>query len=375
MTSLAWDQVSAGRLARHGLMPRVGLTTAVQRLIGVQAQVMSAAELALWARVDGLRPADVQAALWQDRTLVKTWAMRGTLHLLTADDLPTVVAARQTRPYRYWIKNFAAYGVSESQYERFLAAVPQVLGDQPLTRAQLAAAAAEHTGVAQLRPALTESHWGSTLKPSAFRGDLCFGPSRGRNVTFVRPRDWLGRWREVDPPTALREVIVRYLDVYGPATPRDFGRWWGAGTALAKRAFHELTASGELAAVDVEGWQAFALRDSLASLEGRPPTGIVRLLPSFDPYTHGLIDCEPLLPQALRNLVFRPQGWVSAVVVLDGRIAGVWDRTSKARRTAVDVRMFSTPSRSVREAIVAEAERLHGFLDADIAVGVATLAP
>ena len=75
--SLTWDQVTAWRLARHGLAPRVGFQDAMRRIIGVQAQVMSAAELALWARVDGLRPADVQAALWQERSLVKTWAMRG----------------------------------------------------------------------------------------------------------------------------------------------------------------------------------------------------------------------------------------------------------------------------------------------------------
>ena len=76
MKSLTWDQVNAWRLAQHGLAPRVGFMGAVQRMIGVQAQVMSAAELALWVRVDGLRPAEVQAALWQERTLVKTWAGR-----------------------------------------------------------------------------------------------------------------------------------------------------------------------------------------------------------------------------------------------------------------------------------------------------------
>jgi DNA glycosylase AlkZ-like len=73
---LTWDQVNAWRLARHGLAPRVAFMEAVQRMIGVQAQVMSAAELSIGARVDGLTRADVQRALWQDRTLVKTWAMR-----------------------------------------------------------------------------------------------------------------------------------------------------------------------------------------------------------------------------------------------------------------------------------------------------------
>jgi hypothetical protein len=190
--SFTWDQVNAWRLAQHGLAPRVGFMDAVKRVIGVQAQVMSAAELALWARVDGVRPADVKAALWRDRRLVKTWAMRGTLHLFTAEDLPVVVAARNVRETRYWMKYFKAYGISEAEYETFLAAIPQVLGGEPVTREQLAVAAAKRTGIEKLVPALVESSWGSALKASAFRGDLCCGPSQGRNVAFVRPRDWLG---------------------------------------------------------------------------------------------------------------------------------------------------------------------------------------
>ena len=67
--------------------------SAAERVLGVQAQVMSAAELSVGARVDGLKQEDVERALWEDRTLVKTWAMRGTIHVLAAEDLPLVVAA------------------------------------------------------------------------------------------------------------------------------------------------------------------------------------------------------------------------------------------------------------------------------------------
>ncbi len=87
MTDLKWDQLNAWRLLQQGLAPRLGrrdLLKAVSRTCGLQAQVMSAAELAVWARVDGLQRRDVQSALWQKRTLVKTWAMRAALHLITA---------------------------------------------------------------------------------------------------------------------------------------------------------------------------------------------------------------------------------------------------------------------------------------------------
>lgn len=335
-------------------------------MIGVQAQVMSAAELALWARVDGLRPADVQAALWQERTLVKTWAMRGTLFLFDAKDLPLVVAARNAKEGRYWVTYFASYGIFEPEYQALLAAIPQVLGGEPMTREQLAAAVAKHTGLARLQSALLESSWGTALKPSAFGGDLCIGPTQGRNVAFVRPSAWLGSWREIDAQAALQEVICRHLSVYGPATPEDFSRWWGWATLKARKAFNAL--GDELAAVEIEGWKAFVLRSSLESIESHSATGIVRLLPMFDAYTHGLLNYDALLPSAFKRLVFRPQAWISAVVLVDGRIRGVWEYKIKRSSALVRVRMFAAPTARVREAIVAEAERLNDFLDTKVSV-------
>lgn len=368
MKLLTWDQVTAWRLARHGLVPRVGFQEAVRRLIGVQAQVMSAAELALWARVDGLRPADVQAALWQERSLVKTWAMRGTLFLFAAEDLPLVVAARNAQASRYWMTYFASYGIFESEYQALLAAIPQVLGDKPMTREQLAVAVATHTGIDQLLLMLTESSWGTAFKPSAFGGDLCFGPTQGRNIAFVRPSAWLGGWREIAPDVALEEIIRRYLSVYGPATPQDFSRWWGGAALQAKKMFKALEAESELETVEVDGWQAFALRSSLEPMESLSASGVVRLLPMFDSYVHGLLDCDPLLPSAFRRLVFRPQAWISAVVLVDGRIRGVWEHKIRRSRALVTVRMFAAPTAKVRRAIAAEAERLSDFLGTTVDV-------
>jgi hypothetical protein len=366
--SFTWDQVTAWRLAQHGLAPRVGFQEAMRRMIGVQAQVMSAAELALWARVDGLRPAEVQAALWQDRTLVKTWAMRGTLFLFAAEDLPLVVAARNATASRYWVKHFESYGIFEPEYQALLAAVSQVLDDKPMTREQLAVAVTQHTGIAQLQSLLSESSWGTAFKPSAFGGDLCFGPTQGRNIAFVRPSAWLREWREIAPDTALREVIRRYLSVYGPATPRDFSRWWGGAALQAKKTFKALEVDGELEAVEIEGWRAFALRSSLEAMASLSASGVARLLPMFDAYTHGLLDFDPLLPAAFRRLVFRPQAWISAVVLVDGRIRGVWEYKVRRSDTLVRVRMFAPPTARVRKAIIAEAERLNDFLDTTVAV-------
>src|SRR5579871_1218887 len=91
MLQLTWRQAAAWRLRRHHLhrrAPARDLLDVVSRLCGVQAQVMSSAELTLWARIENLDRSTVRDALWQHRTLVKTWAMRGTLHLLPSSELP-----------------------------------------------------------------------------------------------------------------------------------------------------------------------------------------------------------------------------------------------------------------------------------------------
>ncbi|MDQ3930651.1 MAG: winged helix DNA-binding domain-containing protein, partial [Chloroflexota bacterium] len=112
MTALSWEQVIAWRLSGHHLLeraPKERLLDVVTDVGGLHAQVMSSAELIAWARVEGVTPEDVRKALWEERALVKTWAMRGTLHLLPAREFPTYVGALRTRQgymRASWLKYF-----------------------------------------------------------------------------------------------------------------------------------------------------------------------------------------------------------------------------------------------------------------------------
>jgi hypothetical protein len=346
----------------------------VERVLGVQAQVVSAAELSIGARVDGLKRLDVQKALWQDRTLVKTWAMRGTIHLLAAEDLPLIVAARCADGGRFRLHDFLQLGFSEAQYNEFLLAVPEVLGDagdEPVTREALANGVAERMKTPEVSRALLGSSWGTLWKPSMFRGELCFGPGEGRSKTFVNARKWLREWKEWEPREAQQEVTRRYLQTYGPATPRDFSFWWdGGGRTFGKKMFASL--GDEVETVDVEGWKATALRSTLESMANMAKVKAkesVRLLPMFDVYVLTQSrNLEPVLAKEHKGKVFRPAAWVSAVVLVDGRIEGVWEHETRKGQTLVTARMFATPAEEVRTGMEAEAERLEGFLDTKVAV-------
>jgi hypothetical protein len=362
MRVLKWQQVHTWRLAQHGLTPRFSsqdFALAVTRTAGIQAQVMSAAELAMCTRVEGLSPRDVQSALWQDHTLIKTWAMRGTLHLLAASELPLYIAAQSWQHTERWSKYFAAFGLSRAQQDAFLLAIPYVLEQEqrPLTRLQLADAVAKHTGIASLRDLIVSSSWGTPLKPSAYRGDLCFGPGQGKTATFMSPRKWIGEWQTIEPMLALQEIARRYLRAYGPATADDFAFWWGCTKTLAKNVFQSI--QEELEEVEVEGWRAFALRATLPFIQSAEPTEQIHLLPLFDAYTIGVPrDCEPLLAQAYKRQVFNLQGWTFAVILVNGSIQGIWHSTIRRSHAIVKVSLFTSSTASIKKGITAEAERL-----------------
>jgi Winged helix DNA-binding domain len=370
---LRWAQVMAWRTARHHLDERVPATAALEvagRIAGLHAQVMSSAELTLWARVEDLAPDAVRRALWEERTLVKTWAMRGTLHLLPAAEFPLWQAALSTkRPWEAgaWQRGF---GVTRAELERINDAVAEALDGRLLTREELATRVGELTGSRKLGDKLRES-WGALLKPAAALGRLCFAPNQGQQVRFTRPDTWLGGWTDHDPEEAVAEVTRRFLAASGPVTREDFARWWGIPSpAQGRRLLERL--GDEVAKVEVEGTAAYALAADLPGLAeagGRGTRGAgagsrtVRLLPAFDQYViTATLQAERLMPGPFKARVYRPQGWLSPVLLVGGRMDGIWRQEAKGKRLQVTIEPFTGPPPAwARRAAEAEAERLAAF--------------
>jgi hypothetical protein len=335
---LSWAQVHAFRLGRHHLLaraPRKDLSRVAGDIAGAQAQLMSAAELQIGVRAN-CSVQDVRAALWKQKSMVKTWVMRGTLHLIPAEDLPLYTAAMSTRWIRInkaWLK---LIHLSEPEILKLVGEIGAALGSTPVTREEIIKAVGQGHSPRVLEA--LRSGWGGMLKPAARNGLLCFGPSRGQSVTFVRPEKWLGSWRAVDPDTALIEVARRYLRAYGPALKQDFARWWGNWPGVATAAWAGL--ESELVPVSVEGARTQMLTSDLESLGRTQTTGSVQLLPLFDPYLLGHVNRDHLYEAIHRARVSRTSGWISAVVLVDGRVAGTWSHIAAKQTLRVTVEPF-----------------------------------
>lgn len=364
MTAVKWSNVRSFRVRRHHLDERAAANSAIEvasKVCGLHAQLASSAELTLWARVGGVRRDDVKEALWEHRSLVKTWAMRGTLHLLPAAELPLYTAVlRAYSPHTSgaWLRG---HGVTEDQMAAILDNVPRALARRNgLTREELAEELGRHAG-AEVRELLL-SGWGALLKPSARRADLCFGPNRGRNVTFVHPKRWLGSLEAVEQAAADKELVRRYLSAYGPATFENFGGWLGARGTVVKR--HFAAVADELRSVELDGDVLQILATDVPELRRRSRRSSARLLPAFDPYVMGFRPREQLVPADELGRVFRQQGWVSPVVLVDGKAAGVWSHERRGKRLAVAIEPFAPIPATVRRRLIKEADRLGEFLDA-----------
>ena len=259
-------------MRRHYLDP-VGdkpVADVVRRLCGVQSQVASYAELCIRFRREASKPGEVARALSEGR-LIKTWAMRGTLHLLAPEDAGqflSLLAAGRSWESPAWQKYF---GVTAKQLDALREVVRETLDGKALTRAELIAALTARRGYGHLGDAL-RSGWGTLLKPYAWQGDLCFGPSQGNRVTFTTPRSASSRWAELpDPDEAAPAAISAYLRAYGPATADSFIYWIGSGRVGKQRVRAWFEALGSrLAEVEIGGERAYVLaRTSMSSEASR----------------------------------------------------------------------------------------------------------
>ncbi len=385
MRSFTWEMACRRRLARQHLLapvPQAQLVDTVRAVGGIQAQILSAAELAIGARVAAITREDVQSALWDRRTLVKTYGPRGTLHLLPADELPLWMAALREAEALSGMPWYQRAGLEPAQADDLLNAIGNALDGRALTRKELADEVTLRVGEWARERLL--SAWGEFLAPAALAGKLCFGPGAGSQVRFVRADQWIGHWEEHDPRAALVELCRRYIATYGPITRQDVAHWFRLKPDQARGLMESLAA--ELEEVDFAGRRAWMLAtdaENDVQEAGETPPDSLRLLPQYDCYLLGCGPRERIVPEAARPRVntYGRGRFESAtglpVLLIDGVVAGIWERRAPGRRPPkageLRVEVFGQLTARQREQLEAEVARIGAFLGMNLALSLGVL--
>lgn len=378
MRSFTWGSACRRRLTRQRLLapaPAAQLVETVRAVGGIQAQVLSAAELAIGARVADITRQDVRAALWEQHTLIKTYGPRGTLHLLPADELPLWIAALRATETLSGPPWYQRAGLAPSQADDLLDAIGAALDGRCLTRKELADAVTSQVGEWARERLL--SAWGELLAPAALAGKLCFGPGSGSQVSFVRADQWIGHWEQHDPQAALVELCRRYIATYGPATHQDIAHWFRLKPEQARGLMESLAA--ELEEVEFIGRRAWVLAADAPDDPHEAGASSLWLLPQYDCYLLGCGPRERIVPEVARPRVntYGRGRFESAtglpVLLIDGAVAGIWERRKQGKAVELRVESFVDLTARRHEQLEAEAARIGAFLGVSMALSLGVL--
>jgi hypothetical protein len=350
-------RVAAQRLGARA-MPG-GEAELVSWLGAVQAQDYAASLWALGARAQGTTVTDVEAAL-ADGTIVRTWALRGTIHLVAAADLRWIVGLAGARSIARAAGRFRQLGLVGATLARARDVVLRAVArGTPVLRLDLMRAL-DDAGISPQNQRGVHVLW-----RLAHEGLICFGPKQGKQETFILVDAWVRAARS-PASSGLPALALRYFTSHGPATDADFAWWSGLSLGEARSAVEQVRP--ELVAEkheEVTYWRS----------AGRlPPTRRTAafLLPVFDELLVGYDDRRAVVAPPYHGRVHRG-GLLGPIAVIDGRAIATWRRTLSRRGLSVTIDPFEPLGSGPRAAIDRAAERYANFLSLPLAA--VSLAP
>lgn len=360
--SRAPSQPSVGqiRLLAHRLVEggRTTAAQAVRSMLAMQAQDLESALWSVGLRAPGVRRKDVVQALAAG-TIVRSWPLRGTLHITAAEDLPWLLSTLSSRMVDATAKRREALGLDDRALGRARdIAIEHLSGGRALSREDMLAAFVKG-GVA------VDSHRGYHLLFNlSLTGTLCFGPPGPKEQTFVLLSEWVKKPRRLDRDEALGEIARRYFESHGPATLSDLVGWARITAADAKRGVAIAGKSVVPVALDGATYLMGAPRREIVAPAASNAKSSVLALPGFDEYVLGYKNRDAVLDRAFAerivpggNGVFRP------TIVVSGQVRGVWRRTKLARTVAITCEGFTQLSRETLRGFARAAEAYGSFLE------------
>lgn len=344
-------ELNRALLARQMLLDRstVGPLEAMRQLVALQAQQPRPPYIALWTRLDGFEPAAL-AELLRSRRVVRGTHLRGTLHLLEADDFLTTRAAIQP------VLNAGMQSILKQRgagfnIEAVAGSARKHFARRPRTFEDLRATLTEEF------PGVDERAMGYAVRMSL---PLCMVPDEtvyayGADTEFALASEWLGR--VVPEESRVEELLLRYLAAYGPASVQDAQCWTGLGKL--KPVFEALRPR-LVTYRDEKGKELFDVPGGL--LPNAETNAPVRLLPGFDGAILAHQDRSRIMVEEHRPLVTTKNLQVLPTVLVDGFVAGTWEVIVRKTVVTVAVKAFRPFPARAKKSVEAEAARLVRFL-------------
>ena len=369
---VSMDKVRRLYLIKHHLFrkaSRKDLVKVVSDVCGLHAQAARSPYLALWSRVEGFEDHLLDNALFEAKSLVKTWVMRGTLHIIPSTELP--VYNRSLR--RMWFEHHGRYMRApewpslEQRRNQIYPMILQALTTKPLKRKDLSDNVRSLLKDGSLPYERLFSGWGGILKETAYEGLTVHAEPCERESCIAKLSQWLPpiELDRVGEEEAQKRLLIKYLRGYGPATQQDFSLWSGLMAGDAKRAIENASSTIEQIEVEDTKGQLWILKEDMKTLDSIDPTepAPARLLPKFDSILLGHKDRTRIIKDQHKKLVFKPKvGDIAATVLIDGQVAGTWKHTKKRRALAVSIKPFGKIAQDNMAEVKQQARELSQYM-------------
>ena len=322
----------------------------VDHFVAVQAQDFLPALWALGLRTRDATESFVEQAI-NDRAIVRTWPMRGTIHFITPADIRWVLALSAPKALRDNAR-LRELGLDDEVFAQCRKVIASALADgRPQTRPAIYSAL-EQAGIS----AAGQRGYHILCRLSQ-EGLICIGPREGKQHTVVLLDAWVPPGRSRSREEALAEFALRYFTSHGPATIKDYIWWSGLAAAEAHAGLEMVKPRLEQAKVgDDTYWFSAALLGS----ENVPSSA--HLLPFLDEYLVAYKERDAQLPPEYNALVDSGNVIFHQPVIIDGRVAGIWTRKLKKGSVVVSIRLFRYLSESGKDALAAAVDRYGAFL-------------
>ncbi len=351
-------EMSRVNIARHRLFSQRIAGTAfdtpsdlVRWLGAVQAQDYLGALWAVGLRVQNKTEVDVEQALF-NRTIIRTWPLRGTLHFVAASDVrwmlellrPRIFVGRTLR-YRQLDLDDATFSRSKELFVRTLQG-----GKQLSREAMYRVLESAHISPAGQRGI-------HILARLAQEGVICFGARAGKQQTFTLLDEWAPMAKRMEHDVALAELARRYFTSHGPAMLQDFVWWSGLSAADAREGLEIVKPH---LAKEILGGQTYWLASSLPTAKTKARAA--HLLPGFDEYLVGYRDRSAVVDPLHVKQTNAGGGMLSPTIVINGRVVGTWKRTLQKDSVVITPSWFTSPKKSDEHSLAAAAQHYSAFL-------------